>query len=427
MSMNSLNRRSIAIAILLIFFIDAFASALYIGSKIALEDGLRTSMVNTAKSAAKLFDIAGVSGTEAIMQSDSVKEIFILDSDDDIIFSTDHGALLHQPRRILRVDENEIESARNGVAAAGVPYKAESEYYLRGFAPLGSGVVLGVSAATPSFAALDMLSRIFWSWIFLSVLLAVLIVLFYRRAVKEVEVERIRAERGERFEALSRMAASVAHEIRNPLNIISATLELRDRELNKSCDESNMIIDLREEVDRLERVVQDFLDLSKNLNLRYSKFEANEVVELTVYREELRLKTKPEGIPAIRCILDKDAGALVADKDRVVQMLTNILRNASEACSDKAPCGEIEFKTEGRQNEVIFIIDDSGEGILEIDREAIFEPFLTKKRRGSGLGLAVVKSIADAHGGSVEVDNSHLGGARFTIRIPRNNSLEFDK
>ncbi|HBW47145.1 TPA: hypothetical protein DEF17_04350, partial [bacterium] len=90
--MNSLNRRSIAIAILLIFFIDAFASALYIGSKIALEDGLRTSMVNTAKSAAKLFDIAGVSGIEAIMQSDSVKEIFILDSDDDIIFSTDHGA-----------------------------------------------------------------------------------------------------------------------------------------------------------------------------------------------------------------------------------------------------------------------------------------------------------------------------------------------
>ncbi len=399
---------------------DAFAAALYLGSRITLEDGLRDALVDVVAAASRLYAVDGVAGVQAIMEPETVGEIFILDPYDNVFFSTDSNVPVGRPRLLLNTDLSEIQAARGGRPSAGLPFRAPSGYLLRAYTPIEPpGFVLGIVAAAPSFTNLDALRRIFWTWIVLSAALAVLVVFLYGRAVRQFEMERMRAERGERFEALSRMSAAVAHEIRNPLNIISATLELRAAALESGTaldPEAAMIADLREEVDRLERVVHDFLDLSREQNLQIEDVEANEVVELVAHREERRLAAKSEALVEIRCVLDRQAGLFRADRDRIIQALANIVRNATEAAGAR---GRVEVSTARLSDAVLFVVDDSGPGIAPGERTAVFEPFLTTKKRGTGLGLAVVKAIVEAHDGSIEITEGPLGGARFTMRLPR--------
>jgi signal transduction histidine kinase len=247
--------------------------------------------------------------------------------------------------------------------------------------------------------------------------LALLIAALYQRAVREIREERLRADRGERFEALSRMAATVAHEIRNPLNIMSATVELRRGKIASDDDaERSVLEDLGEEIERIERVVHDFLDLSREPAIEIETVDLNETVELVVHREERRLLAGQRPAPEIRVVLDPHAGGLRADPGRIVQLFSNLIRNATEATGAS---GHVEIRTSGRGREVTVEIDDSGPGIPAAESEKVFEPFYTTRKKGTGLGLAVVRSIAEAHGGEVKVVASPLGGARFTVILPR--------
>jgi two-component system, NtrC family, response regulator AtoC len=417
---NRVMRRGVMIAVLLILSIDAFATALYFGARVLVEDGLRSSLVKVVTVVSRIYQTSGRNDLKVSLKTGEFAEIFILDPENKVIYSTDTTIELGHERLVLATDRTEIDAARVGKATAGFPFRSENGYLLRAYAPIAPrNHVIGLSASAPSFEDLDRLEKVYWTWIALSAALGILIAVLYGRAVRQIESERIRAERGERYEAISRMAASVAHEIRNPLNIISATLELRLRAIGEAPttrDESEMLKDLSEEVDRLERVVQDFLDLSREQELQPSTVEVNEVVELVVYREERRIQARSRQATEIRVVLDRGAGSISADRDRIIQMLGNLLRNATEAAGTG---GRVEVRTHARAHEVLITVEDSGPGIPEADRDRIFDPWLTTKRHGSGLGLAVVRTILEAHGGTISVDTGSLGGARFRVRLPR--------
>lgn len=416
---NRTMRRGVTIAVLLILSIDAFATALYFGSRVMLEDGIRSSLVKVVTVVSRIYQTSGRNDLKLSLESGELSEIFILDPASNVIFSTDDAVDLGHPRLVLGTDRTEIEAARSGIATAGYPFHTGGSYLQRAYAPIAPrGHVIGLTASAPSFDDLARLEKVYWTWIALSAALGIVIAYLYGRAVRSIESERIRADRGERFETISRMAATVAHEIRNPLNIMSATLELRLRTLGDraGADEAGMLNDLSEEVDRLERVVQDFLDLSREQELELGSVEINEVVELVVHREERRVQARQRQAPEIRIVLDRDVGSVRADRDRVIQMLGNLLRNATEAAGAG---GRVEVRATTRSDAVTISIDDSGPGIPESDRDRIFEPWLTTKRHGSGLGLAVVRTILDAHRGTIAVESSSLGGARFLVRLPR--------
>jgi signal transduction histidine kinase len=418
---NRFMRRGVTIAVLLILSIDAFATALYFGSRVMLEDGIRSSLVKVVTVVSRIYQTSGRNDLKLSLETGELAEIFILDPLGKVIFSTDRTAELGHPRQVLGTDRTEIDAARAGRATAGYPFHTSGGYLQRAYAPIApKGHIIGLTASAPSFENLDRLEKVYWTWIALSAALGILITFLYGRAVRQIESERIRAERGERFETISRMAASVAHEIRNPLNIMSATLELRLRSIGDppaSREEAEILKDLSEEVDRLERVVQDFLDLSREQEIELGAVDVNELVELVVYREERRIQARSRQAAAIRVVLDSAAGSIRADRDRMIQMLGNLVRNATEAAGTS---GRVEVRTTARAaDEVLITVEDSGPGIPESDRDRIFEPWLTTKRHGSGLGLAVVRTILDAHGGSVAVDASPLGGARFQMRLPK--------
>jgi signal transduction histidine kinase len=413
-----LRLRGLVVALLLILFIDAFAVALYLGARFVLEDGMRSALRTSVLIAAGHYDETDTRAIGAIVEARHLDAAFLLDADDRVLWSTDPAMAPGRAFMPLATDRAEITAARAGIATAGFPFEAADGFLHRAYAPVAApGRVLGITAAAPSFEGLETLERIFWFWIALSLLLALLIAALYQRAVREIREERLRADRGERFEALSRMAATVAHEIRNPLNIMSATVELRRGKIASDDDaERSVLEDLGEEIERIERVVHDFLDLSREPAIEIETVDLNETVELVVHREERRLLAGQRPAPEIRVVLDPHAGGLRADPGRIVQLFSNLIRNATEATGAS---GHVEIRTSGRGREVTVEIDDSGPGIPAAESEKVFEPFYTTRKKGTGLGLAVVRSIAEAHGGEVKVVASPLGGARFTVILPR--------
>jgi two-component system, NtrC family, nitrogen regulation sensor histidine kinase NtrY len=105
--------------------------------------------------------------------------------------------------------------------------------------------------------------------------------------------------------------------------------------------------------------------------------------------------------------------ALVGDRDQLTQVVTNLLQNALAEAKSR-----IRISTEDDGAWVRLVVEDDGPGIAEEDREAVFEPYFTKKDGGTGLGLAIVDRIVGDHGGSIELGASALGGARFVITLP---------
>lgn len=415
-------RRAVLLALVLIICIDVFATALYFGARILVEETMRNSLTAQAEMVGLLYSRIGEDALSELAEDDLFHELFILDAEDNVVFSTNPDIELNYPRLVLQTDRIEIEQARAGRTSAGFPYFGEDRFRQRAYYGYGeSGQVLGLAAALPMFSTLEQLARIYWAWILLSLALVLVMTYIYFQALKEIELERARAERGERFEMVSRMAATVAHEIRNPLNIMSASIELRRNELediSETDQELLMLEDLAEECSRLETVVQGFLDLSRDQALNSGQVEINAVIERATNGEEKRLLAAGQGVMEMNLKFDANVGLIQADEHRLLQMISNLLRNATDACGAGGNI-RIETKALGTK-EVSLSIEDSGPGIEESERERIFDPFFTRKRDGSGIGLAVVKNTVELHSGTITVDKSNtLGGALFRIVLPR--------
>ena len=113
------------------------------------------------------------------------------------------------------------------------------------------------------------------------------------------------------------------------------------------------------------------------------------------------------------------SGCLVIDATMISQAVTNLIHNAADACTEVERPAAIRLSVQALpEGGALIAVDDSGPGVPEADRERIFDPYVTGKREGTGLGLAIVKKIVLDHGGSITVEESDLGGARFALTLP---------
>jgi signal transduction histidine kinase len=213
------------------------------------------------------------------------------------------------------------------------------------------------------------------------------------------------------------MSTVIAHEIRNPLMIIKASLRsFRRRELS-TADVREAAEDIDHEVDRLNRIVGDVLDFARPFELELRPTDLN-----AVCRSAVEAVLVGEGSPAIELRLDPALPDVLTDGERLRTALVNILANAREAMGAKAN-GEHDgsaITLETRRSEegkTVIVVRDGGVGIPPEDLTKIFEPYFTGKRTGTGLGLAITKNIVESLGGTVTAVSRPSEGTEIRIEL----------
>ena len=231
-------------------------------------------------------------------------------------------------------------------------------------------------------------------------------------------IRRARAElvHAERLATIGKMAAHISHEIRNPLSSIGLNLELLEEEiagLGAKPEAAQLLGAIQSEVDRLSRITEQYLAAARRPKLQLDPVRLDELVSDT--HAFVRPELERAGL-ASRVVIEPGVTALEADGAQLRQALLNLLRNAQEATPRG---GEIVLTVsptlDGR---VTITVDDDGQGVPEELRSAIFDPFCTTKERGTGLGLAVTRSIVEAHGGTIHCEPRAGGGTRFCLALP---------
>jgi signal transduction histidine kinase len=226
------------------------------------------------------------------------------------------------------------------------------------------------------------------------------------------------ARRAERLAALGQLSAGLAHEIRNPLGVIKGSAEILHQRLASSDDLAKELSGyIYTEVNRLSALVSRFLDFARPTPLELRQQELTPIVEKS-------LKYVMEQQVAARITVHRDYAAsipnIMVDEEFCDRVFTNLFLNACEAMGEQG--GELKVRihpveTRGR-TEVVVEIEDTGPGIPAESREQIFNPFVTTKQSGVGLGLAIVTKIVDAHGGTVRVTSEPGHGACFQVSLP---------
>jgi signal transduction histidine kinase len=232
-------------------------------------------------------------------------------------------------------------------------------------------------------------------------------------------VARFQAEvaQRERLSSLGRLSTVIAHEIRNPLMIIMATLStLRRAELTQD-ERREAVADIAEETTRLNRIVTEVLDFAKPIKFEYAQSSINDICRTSA-------AAAWEGHLGNEVAFDLDASLprIVTDAERLRAALINILTNARHAVHAAGGSGNgasVTVRTRSNGNgHVIVAIQDRGIGIAPEDMARIFDPYFTTRRAGTGLGLPISKNIIEGMGGRLAVDSERGVGTEIRIDLP---------
>jgi len=218
----------------------------------------------------------------------------------------------------------------------------------------------------------------------------------------------------ERMAEIGNFSMMIAHELKNPLGIIKGSIDILAKEGVKTKVKKTMIEYIQDEVKRLNRLVEDFLSFARPNPPHKSLVDINQVITKII-----NLKPFPEFKEkdiSLKVELSKEISEINLDEHQIYQALLNLFNNAIQAIPKK---GEITFKTDKSGDGILIIIADNGTGIPDEEKEKVFDPFFTKKERGTGLGLAVVKKIIDNHRGEIKINDRKGGGTVFSLWFPK--------
>jgi signal transduction histidine kinase len=239
-------------------------------------------------------------------------------------------------------------------------------------------------------------------------------------ARQQAELEESNRKLTELDRAKTEFVSIVSHELQTPLtNIIGFAQTIQKLHLPKEKIERYLKI-IEFEGRRLAALIEDYLDVSKiemgSFELRRTEFDMRDLIKETVPVIDVPPDiTIPTALPAQPC-------PLVADKDRLKQVIVNVLSNAIRYTG---PGGAIAIRCEDFSDRVLVHIQDQGPGIPADDQKRVFEKFfrraddISKKSRGSGLGLYIVKNIIELHHGSVWIDSAPGEGSTFSFSLPK--------
>ncbi len=235
---------------------------------------------------------------------------------------------------------------------------------------------------------------------------------------RRLEHAQAEARRSERLAALGQLSAGLAHEIRNPLGVIKGSAEMLTQKLQASDELARELAGyISTEVNRLSALVTEFLDFARPLHAEPHTANLTALLDRVLQIVAGRFAGKPvrverhyaSGLPLVPL-----------DESLCEQAFLNLVQNAYEAMEDRGGTlrVDVELATQDDREGVELRLADSGPGVPEELREEIFNPFVTTKKTGVGLGLSIVSKIVDGHRGSIHVENAPEGGAVFTLFFP---------
>lgn len=231
------------------------------------------------------------------------------------------------------------------------------------------------------------------------------------QSIERLEFEQ-RISESEHLATIGQLAASLAHEIKNPLAGISGAIQVLGAELNDGHPHKEIIAEALRQIDRLDAAVRDLLLYARPKQPSLRREDVSQIVAHAL----ILLRQEPAFLPVrVRCEgLTEQHWALV-DETQIKQVITNLMINAAHACEDG---GSVECRISKHGDKVRLVIEDDGVGMQPHVLARAFEPFYTTKARGTGLGLAICRRIVETHQGTIEVESEPGMGTRVTIELP---------
>lgn len=223
--------------------------------------------------------------------------------------------------------------------------------------------------------------------------------------------ERRAVERSEQLAAVGELAASIAHEVRNPLAGMRGAMEVLRKQPGRP-DAAEVIEEMIGQIDRLEHLVRDLLVFARPVSPRPRAFDLPDLLDRVLrYHEEAAAAA---GI-TIERRYGGDAAPLAADPQQLEQVVLNLVTNAVQAMERG---GRLTLGVVRNPEGLCIRVEDTGPGIPEAILDRVFQPFFTTKHRGSGLGLSIVRRIVENHGGRVSIDSQPGRGTAVSVTLP---------
>jgi two-component system OmpR family sensor kinase len=386
--------------------------ALYRAAASALDRVLEERLHGAGETAAELL-ARGEPTPEllrAIMAANGLEGAYVLSPELKMV--ADASGEAPAAPNLLRVDGARAARALAGEASVAFAFAMGDLRVATGYFPVrerGGAVrsVLALEAGQSFASARGRVRRALWVGVALSIVGALALAALARQWARGEEQRRRVAERAARGDALARMAAMAAHEIRNPIGVIRGAVELVQERAGPHLSEEDReaLSDVIGEVERLRHLTQDFLDLAREPTLMKAP------TDLAQSGAEAA-RALACSHPGVTVELALPAVALDADAARLRQVLVNLLANAAQAGASR-----VLVRGEIADGFARVSVEDDGPGIDPSLRDRLFEPFATGRADGTGLGLAIARQIAERHGGSLRLVPSK-NGAIFELRLP---------
>jgi signal transduction histidine kinase len=355
-----------------------------------------------------------------IRRENDLAELTLTDLDERVLISAAGRLEKGEPNLYWDLDREAVQVALGGFPAVSRLYRSGGFYQKSAHVPIftADGQVTGVLTVEGDadfFAALAALRRG-------SILTAILVVAFLSlmgwlllRLQRAMERYRARVLQQENLAAMGRMTAGIAHEIRNPLSIISGTAQQLKRRLAAAGIEDESVDYIPEEVARLDRILHGYLALGSDARPEPRPMDLVKTVRRAVQLVARELATT--GV-SVQTELPGQECRLVADPHRLQQVLLNLLLNARDAMPNG---GRVTVHVSCARQEAVLRVSDEGTGLQGVAPEKLFAPFWTGKEKGSGLGLPVGRRIVEEMGGSLMLKDRDDGvsGAVAELRLPR--------
>lgn len=404
-----------AAALALLVALDTLVYSLYQSELEVVRGALADRLNALGTTSAKWLATGGDPDSllDTLVAENDLEDAYVVDREHHVIA----GVRTRPPAtlNLLRVDEARLAAAFEGRASVGDGYNIANARVETGYFPADDRV-LALEAGAEFHAPTRGVRTRYLVAIGLTALTALVFAAVLLFALRALERARVAHGRAERLAAVGQMAAMVAHEVRNPLGILRGQVELAHERLPESTPprERERFTEMLAEIERMNRLTEEFLGLARDTPLDNSEVDVQTLI--TRIAEEVRAAAR-EQEAQITVVPAPAPITVTADETKLRQAIRNLVLNAVQVSGHAA---RVTIETASEPTRVRITVVDEGPGVPPELAASLFEPFVTARPGGSGLGLAVARRVAERHDGVLVLESTPgARGARFSIYLPR--------